>query len=103
MYSKLLAARRTAQIGVPTLILPGREPGVIVRAFAAAGACPLATGEAPFTGGTWVRAAGHAIPRRKFWLAYQSDPAGGVHDRTRLPRLRRVRRHVHGQFHELPF
>ena len=73
MYSKLLAARRAAQIGVPTLILPGRAPDVLSRAFAAgadSGATPIP--------GTWGRPAGHAIPRRKFWLAYQSEPAGGV-------------------------
>ena len=66
MYSKLQAARRAAQLGVPTLILPGREADVLARAFA---------GEAV---GTWVRPEEHAIPRRKFWLAYQSDPAGTV-------------------------
>lgn len=79
MYSKLLAARRAAQLGVPTLILPGREPWVIGRAFAAAGACPAPAGHDPFERGTWVRPAHHAIARRKFWLAYQSDPAGSVH------------------------
>ncbi len=79
MYSKLLAARRAAQLGVPTLILPGREPWVISRAFAAAGACPVPAGHEPFDRGTWVRPAHHAIARRKFWLAYQSDPAGSVH------------------------
>ena len=79
MYSKLLAARRAAQIGVPTLILPGREPHVITRAFAACGVCGAPAGHTPFTGGTWVCPARHAIPRRKFWLAYQSDPAGSVH------------------------
>ena len=79
MYSKLLAARRAAQIGVPTLILPGREPYVIMRAFAASGVCAAPQGHEPFTGGTWVCPARHAIPRRKFWLAYQSDPAGSVH------------------------
>ena len=67
MYSKLLAARRAAQIGVPTLVLPGREPDILLRAFASA-AC-----------GTWVRPCAQPIPRRKFWLAYQSDPAGSVH------------------------
>ena len=66
MYSKLTAARRAAQLGVPTLILPGRQPDVMCRAFA---------GEDV---GTWVRPAEHAISRRKFWLAYQSDPTGTV-------------------------
>lgn len=66
MYSKLLSARRAAQIGVPTLIVPGREPGVLARVFA---------GEAI---GTWVRADAKTVSRRKYWLAYQSDPAGTV-------------------------
>lgn len=64
MYSKLLAARRAAQLGVPTLILPGRQENVIGRALS------------DELVGTWVRPADHAISRRKFWLAYQSEPAG---------------------------
>lgn len=68
MYSKLRAARRAAQRGVPTYILPGREPGVIVRAFAHEG-----------DPGTWVRAgASHTIPSRKFWLAYRTKPVGSL-------------------------
>ena len=66
MYSKLLAARRAAQLGVPTLILPGREPQVIKRAFA---------GEVL---GTWVRPESQSVSRRKYWLAYQSDPQGEI-------------------------
>ena len=73
MYSKLLAARRAAQIGVPTLILPGRAPDVLARAFAEGAAASR-----PDIPGTWVRPAKHVIPRRKFWLAYQSEPAGSV-------------------------
>lgn len=68
MYSKLRAAQRAAQIGVPTLILPGREDNILTRAFATDARC-----------GTWIRPASHAISRRKFWLAYQSDPAGTIH------------------------
>lgn len=66
MYSKLLAARRAAQLGVPTLVLPGRERGVIGRAFAGEDA------------GTWIRPAARVISRRKFWLAYQSEPQGSL-------------------------
>lgn len=66
MYSKLLAARRVAQLGAPTLILAGREPGALARAFA---------GEEI---GTWVRPAEKKISRRKFWLAYNNKPAGAV-------------------------
>jgi glutamate 5-kinase len=66
MYSKLLAARRAAQLGVPTLILPGREPRVIARAFAGEGL------------GTWVRPEAQSVSRRKYWLAYQSEPQGEI-------------------------
>ncbi|MBD5539471.1 MAG: glutamate 5-kinase, partial [Desulfovibrio sp.] len=72
MRSKLMAARRAAQLGVPTLILRGRDPGALMRAFG------LAEGNDADAAGTWVDPARHAIPRRKFWLAYQSDPAGSV-------------------------
>lgn len=68
MYSKLLAARRVAQLGVPTCIVPGRTPNVLAQAFD--------TDATPC--GTWICAGAHAIKRRKFWLAYQSDPAGLV-------------------------
>ena len=64
MYSKLLSARRVAQLGVPTLILAGREDGALARAFA---------GEAV---GTFVLSGCKPIPRRKFWLAYHHDPQG---------------------------
>lgn len=66
MRSKLLAARRVAQLGVPTLILPGRRKDVLPQAF---------NGE---NAGTWICPAATSIPRRKFWLAYQSDPQGSV-------------------------
>lgn len=64
MYSKLLAARRVAQLGVPTLILAGREPGALTRALAGENV------------GTFVSAGCKAIPRRKFWLAYHHEPQG---------------------------
>jgi glutamate 5-kinase len=67
MHTKLLAAGRAAQLGIPTHILPGREPDVILRAFA---------GEAL---GTWIRPNTHRVTRRKYWLAYQSEPLGTVH------------------------
>lgn len=70
MHSKLLAARRVAQLGVPTLILPGRRPDVLTDAFGLTGAST--------DPGTWICPSAYAIPRRKFWLAYQSDPAGAV-------------------------
>lgn len=103
MYSKLLAARRAAQIGVPTWILPGREPDILMRALAAAQEQPSTAlsasrgatqGAGMPTGmladitadmshvtapGTWVCPAAHAVSRRKFRLAYESEPAGAVH------------------------
>ena len=66
MYSKLLSARRAAQLGVPTLILPGREKDILRRAFG---------GEIV---GTWVCPEEHPVSRRKYWMAYQSDPRGAV-------------------------
>ncbi len=66
MHSKLLAARRAAQRGVPTLILRGREPNALVRAF---------DGE-PI--GTWVRPTGQHVSRRKFRIAYNREPSGAL-------------------------
>ncbi len=69
MYSKLLAARRVAQLGVPTLILSGREHDIVRRVFTE----DVAENKHR---GTWVCADTHSISRRKFWLAYQSEPSG---------------------------
>lgn len=67
MYSKLLSARRCAQRGVPTLIVPGKEKDVLQRAFAGE---PI---------GTYVCPSEKAIPMRKFWLAYKTSPVGVLH------------------------
>ncbi len=64
MHSKMLAAQRAAQLGVPTSIVPGREPGILIRVL---------DGEDV---GTWVRASGKSVSRRKFWLAYNAEPSG---------------------------
>lgn len=66
MYSKLLAARRAAQLGVPTLILSGKDNDALLHAF---------SGEEM---GTWVRPEAKSVSRRKFWLAYHADPAGTI-------------------------
>lgn len=66
MYSKLISARRAAQIGVPTLILSGCNRFALEKAFA---------GEDL---GTLIRAGTRSIARRKFWLAYNLDPAGEI-------------------------
>lgn len=68
MYSKLIAARRVAQLGVPTLILPGRVQNILLDAFAEDAERP----------GTLVFPQARPVSRRKFWLAYQSDPAGEI-------------------------
>ncbi len=70
MYSKLLSARRVSQLGVGTLIIPGRKKDALLAAFGLAPADEF--------NGTWVCPAAHAISSRKFWLAYQSNPAGLV-------------------------
>lgn len=69
MYSKLLAARRVSQLGVPTLIIPGRKKDVIKNSFDCLENVNV---------GTYVCPASHGISRRKFWLAYQSDPVGSI-------------------------
>ncbi len=67
MHSKLLSARRVAQLGVPTLIVSGREPDRLSRAFAGGDL------------GTWIEPGeGRQLSRRKYWLAYTSDPRGGL-------------------------
>ncbi len=66
MQSKLMAARRAAQLGVPTLILPGRTAGVLDLAFA---------GEEI---GTWICPSRNTVSRRKYWMAYQSEPQGAL-------------------------
>ncbi len=64
MYTKLLAARRAAQLGVPTLIVSGKSNPGLKRIFA---------GEEV---GTWVMPEERCISRKKFWLAYNLAPAG---------------------------
>jgi glutamate 5-kinase len=66
MYSKLLAAKRAAQLGVPTLVLSGRIPFGLEKAFAGENV------------GTWIMPESRAISRKKFWMAYNQDPAGEI-------------------------
>ncbi len=66
MYSKLLAAKRAAQLGIPTLIVSGKVPFVLEKVF---------LGEIH---GTWIQPCENAIPRRKFWIAYNLEPKGSV-------------------------
>ncbi len=66
MYSKLLAAKRAAQLGVPTLIVSGKIPFVLEKVF---------SGE---DHGTWILPSSHTISRRKFWFAYNLEPQGEI-------------------------
>ena len=66
MYSKLISARRASQIGVPTLIVSGCKRFALEKAF---------SGE---NGGTFILPGKRCIARRKFWLAYNLDPAGEI-------------------------
>ncbi len=66
MFSKMRAAHRAAQLGVPTLILSGKERMIIERVF---------NGEEC---GTWIVPDEKSVSRRKFWLAYHCDPAGDL-------------------------
>jgi len=68
MHSKLRAAYRAAQIGIPTYIIPGREEGILERVFTDPDAIL----------GTWVRPSEKSISSRKFWLAYNADAAGSL-------------------------
>jgi len=66
MLSKLMAARRAARIGVPTLIVSGKEKFVLERIFNQEEI------------GTWVAPTQKMLSGRKFWLAYHLDPAGTI-------------------------
>lgn len=66
MLSKLMAARRAARIGVPTLIVSGKEKFVLERVFNLEDL------------GTWIAPTQKMLSGRKFWLAYHLDPAGTI-------------------------
>lgn len=65
MLSKLLAARRAASIGVPTLIVSGQEEFILKQVFNLEDV------------GTWI-APTRKMLSRKFWLAYHLDPSGTI-------------------------
>lgn len=67
MFSKLRAARRAAQLGVPTLIVSGRG-GPALSA--------ILDGE---EAGTLVLPEQKTVSHRKFWLAYHADPEGSLY------------------------
>ncbi len=66
MYSKLRAARRAAQLGVPTLIVSGTGEFDILAAL---------DGEEV---GTLVMPEDKVVSSKKFWLAYHDNPSGSI-------------------------
>jgi glutamate 5-kinase len=66
MYSKLLAARRADQIGVPTLIVSGKNRFVLEKVFSGQDL------------GTWIIPGQRCVSQRKFWLAYNLSPKGSL-------------------------
>ncbi|WP_229595640.1 glutamate 5-kinase [Pseudodesulfovibrio sediminis] len=66
MYSKLRAARRASQLGVPTFIVSGKGDFDFMTALRSTDR------------GTLVIPREHAVSSKKFWLAYHDDPAGSI-------------------------
>lgn len=67
MYSKLRAARRAAQLGVPTLIVSGKGDFDLLDALQGDDC------------GTLVLPECKTVSSKKFWLAYRDDPCGSIH------------------------
>ncbi|MCF8029460.1 MAG: glutamate 5-kinase [Desulfohalobiaceae bacterium] len=66
MYSKLLAAQRADQLGVPTLIVSGKTRFALEKVFAGHDL------------GTWILPGQRSVSQRKFWLAYNLTPEGSL-------------------------
>lgn len=66
MATKLAAAKKAAQYGVPTIIINGRKQGTLVGALA---------GEEV---GTFFLPAKEILNRRKYWIAYTLRPKGKI-------------------------
>ncbi|MEF2230222.1 MAG: glutamate 5-kinase [Pseudodesulfovibrio sp.] len=66
MYSKLRAARRAAQFGVPTLIVSGKGAFDLVAALDGA------------ERGTLVLPEDRPVSSKKYWLAYHDNPSGSI-------------------------
>lgn len=66
MATKLAAAKKAAKNGVPTILLPGKQPGILAAALAGQ---PV---------GTLFLPAAEGISRRKHWIAYTLRPSGKV-------------------------
>ena len=64
MSSKVMAAKRTARMGIPTIVADGRTPGILTRILA---------GEAV---GTLFLPSEEKIASRKHWIAYSGKHRG---------------------------
>ena len=67
MAAKLKAAREAARAGVPCVIAPGREPGVLAAVLDPGREC-----------GTLIIPAGERLKSRKHWIAFALRPAGAL-------------------------
>ena len=66
MATKVTAAKKAARFGVPTILAPGKQPGVITAAV---------SGQEI---GTLFLPARDGLNRRKHWIAYTLRPAGKI-------------------------
>lgn len=66
MSSKVLAARRAATAGIPTVVASGLHPGVLDTILRGADV------------GTFFTPSGSRMQSRKRWLAFASQPRGGI-------------------------
>lgn len=66
MATKVAAAKKAARNGTPTLMLPGKRPGVISEAMGGAEI------------GTFFLPAAAGLNRRKHWIAYTLKPSGKI-------------------------
>ena len=66
MHTKMLAGRRASQLGVPTLIVSGKETFVLEKVFSGLDL------------GTWILPDEKVVSQKKFWFAYNLDPVGSL-------------------------
>lgn len=64
MATKLAAARKAGRNGVPTILIPGKQPGIITNALAGREV------------GTLFVPGNKGLNRRKHWIAYTLKPSG---------------------------
>jgi len=66
MATKLAAAKKAGKNGAPTIMVPGKRPGVVVAALGGAEV------------GTLFLPSGEGLNRRKHWIAFTLRPAGKI-------------------------